>query len=113
MEFIAVYTTTEDEKKKLEETFRSLDKDHNGTLSYDELVEGLNSFYFFGVHPLTFSSTTLGFTIINGSKEMAIQMAQKTLETADFDRSGQIDYSGNSYIEDAANFLMKSLLLLR
>eukprot|EP00331_Platyophrya_macrostoma_P017306 CAMPEP_0176466452 /NCGR_PEP_ID=MMETSP0127-20121128/37899_1 /TAXON_ID=938130 /ORGANISM="Platyophrya macrostoma, Strain WH" /LENGTH=495 /DNA_ID=CAMNT_0017859619 /DNA_START=33 /DNA_END=1515 /DNA_ORIENTATION=+ len=71
--FIAVYTTTEDERKKLEETFRSLDKDHNGTLSYDELVEG--------------------FTMIHGSKEIAIQMAQKTLESADFDKSGQIDYS--------------------
>jgi len=73
LEFIAVYTTTEDEKKKLEETFRSLDTDHSGTLSYEELVEG--------------------FTGISGSKEMAIQMAQKTMAMADFDKSGQIDYS--------------------
>mmetsp|Transcript_5722 Transcript_5722/g.6134 ORF Transcript_5722/g.6134 Transcript_5722/m.6134 type:complete len:474 (+) Transcript_5722:35-1456(+) len=73
LEFIAVYVTSENEKKKLEETFRSLDKDNNGTLSYDELVEG--------------------FTLITGSKEIAIQQAQTTLERADFDKSGVIDYS--------------------
>lgn len=32
--------TTEQEKKELEQTFKSLDKDGNGVLSKEELVEG-------------------------------------------------------------------------
>lgn len=73
LEFIALFITTEQERQKLEESFRALDKDNNGVLSFDELVEGYSQVY--------------------GNVEVAKQLATNIMVEADLNQSGQIDYT--------------------
>lgn len=72
LSFIVSQLTTKSEKEELLELFKSLDKDHNGTLSRQEILEGL----------CVFSRAT------NIEGEIDRIMAQ-----VDSDGSGEIDYS--------------------
>ena len=42
MTFIATHVVSQQEKEELHRSFKSLDKDGNGQLSKEELVEGIN-----------------------------------------------------------------------
>ena len=78
--------TTEQEKKELEQTFKSLDKDGNGVLSKEELVEGeckCNQIY------------CLGYVKVFKDRATAEHEALRIIEEVDINNSGQIDFTGN------------------
>ena len=58
----------------LQRAFKALDKNSDGTLSREELIEGYRNIY----------------------GEMADQEVDKILERVDADGSGEIDYSGKN-----------------
>lgn len=62
------------EKEELNEIFRNLDKNGDGKLSYDELMEGYTKLY--------------------KNKDRAIAEVNYLLSTADVDNNGVIEYSG-------------------
>lgn len=64
---------TETDKKELEQTFKSLDKDGNGTLSKEELVEG--------------------YLKVFKDKGLAEAEALRVLDEVDINNSGQIDFT--------------------
>ena len=70
--FFAHYLTIEEEKEKLMEMFRALDKDSNGTLSKQEILESLKK----NKQPLD-----------------AEKMANKIMEYGDLNKNDKIDYS--------------------
>lgn len=71
MSYIASQLTTKEELKEAEAMFRQLDKDKNGQLSRDELIEGLQGLY----------------------GDITEQEVDKILQAADTDGSGSIDFA--------------------
>eukprot|EP01017_Pseudomicrothorax_dubius_P043480 TRINITY_DN7248_c0_g2_i2.p1 TRINITY_DN7248_c0_g2~~TRINITY_DN7248_c0_g2_i2.p1 ORF type:complete len:354 (+),score=73.86 TRINITY_DN7248_c0_g2_i2:129-1190(+) len=71
--FIASQITTQQEKEELQRVFQMLDKDGNGTLSYQELLEG-----YVKVFPLT---------------EQAETEVMKVIKEVDTDNSGIVDFT--------------------
>lgn len=63
---------TKQEKENLSKIFKALDKNGDGKLSKDEILEGYNSFF---------------------GKHMEREDLEKLFEAADIDKSGFIDYS--------------------
>lgn len=70
---IATQMTTEGDRKELEQTFKSLDKDGNGTLNKEELVEG--------------------YLKVFKDKGLAEAEALRILDEVDINNSGQIDFT--------------------
>lgn len=70
--FIVSYLTTKEEKESLMQLFRTLDKNGDGYLSKEELIEG--------------------YTKIYGERQ-AREMTAHLMATVDTNRSGKIDYS--------------------
>ena len=70
---------TKKEKDELGNIFTALDKNGDGKLTPDELLEGYTKLY--------------------GNKERAVSEVKELMENADADNSGYIDYSGNLIIE--------------
>ena len=83
MSFIATQIVNQNENEELQKAFKSIDKNGDGTLSFDELVEGINIILF-----------KLGFTIVYGDPVQATKAVQKILEAVDMNKSGWIDFSG-------------------
>lgn len=76
MMYIVSQLMSEKEKDEMKKIFLTLDKDANGTLSKEELLEG--------------------YTQIYGCKERAKLEVKELLSKADSDMSGSIDYSGTN-----------------
>ena len=75
LSYLAVHMINKDEERKLRDIFTSLDRDHNGFLSQEELVEGYK-------------------VIFGGDVEAAKVEAKKTMENIDINRNGTVDYNG-------------------
>ncbi len=75
--YIVTQLLSKKEKDELQQTFAALDKNADGKLSREELIEG--------------------YTTIYGNKEQAEKEVQAIMEKADVDHSGYIDYSGTSF----------------
>lgn len=73
MMFIVSQLMTKKEKDELSQIFMSLDKNGDGALTHDELLEGYCKLY--------------------GNKERAINEVKYLLDVADADNNGVIDYS--------------------
>jgi len=78
MMFMATQLASNKEKDEMAQIFLKLDKDGDGTLSRDELLEGYTKLY--------------------GSRERAAAEVDILMKNADVDGSGTIDYSGNSLL---------------
>ena len=65
------------EKEELQQTFMALDKNADGKLSWEELLEG--------------------YTTIYGNKERAKREADSIMKKVDVDHNGYIDYSGTIF----------------
>ncbi len=76
LSFMAAHIINQDEEKKLRDIFTGLDKDHNGLLSENELVEGYK-------------------LLFNGDIAAAEKEARRTMQNIDVNRNGTIDYNGN------------------
>ena len=76
LSFMGSHITRKNEEVKLREIFKALDKDHNGTLSVQEMTEGYK-------------------LIFNGDEKMAKAEAQRTMNAIDDNQNGEIDYDGN------------------
>jgi len=79
--FIVSQLMTNKEKERLRKIFIALDKDGDGTLTQEELIEGYTKLY--------------------GNKERAMVEVNCLMSTADMDGNGVIDYS--EFIFAAAN----------
>jgi calcium-dependent protein kinase len=79
--YISSLFLNEKERKLLQDTFYSMDTNHDGKLSREELIEG--------------------YTKLNGSQEDAIKIAAQILEEADPDGNGFIEYT--EFIMAASN----------
>ena len=71
--FVSTQLVAQKEKQELEKLFNTLDKNEDGRLSKEELVEGFLQFY--------------------GDKGKAEQVVNTLMENIDMDRNGYIDYS--------------------
>eukprot|EP00830_Metopus_es_P017914 TRINITY_DN6067_c0_g2_i2.p1 TRINITY_DN6067_c0_g2~~TRINITY_DN6067_c0_g2_i2.p1 ORF type:complete len:423 (+),score=78.40 TRINITY_DN6067_c0_g2_i2:63-1271(+) len=71
--YIATQLLTKKERDELQQTFMALDKNADGKLSRDELIEG--------------------YTIIYGDKLRAVKEVDALMEKVDIDHNGFIDYS--------------------
>mgnify|MGYP000873733422 FL=1 len=91
MTFIVAQITTQQERDELQKTFQSLDKDGNGILTREELVEGRVVVVM--RHIECFLS---GYVKVFGaeSKSKAEYEATKIIKEVDVNGSGQIDFSG-------------------
>ncbi len=78
LSYMAAHMINKEEEKKLREIFTSLDQDHNGLLSLEELTEGYRLMY--------------GWSV-----EVAKREAKKTLDNIDLNRNGTIDYNGTHF----------------
>ncbi len=76
MMYIVTQLMTKKEKKELSDIFVALDKNGDGTLTYDELLEGYKKLY--------------------KSDERAKAEVKYLMAAADVDNNGTIDYSGTS-----------------
>jgi calcium-dependent protein kinase len=72
--FIASQVTSNKEKAELQRTFQLLDKDGNGTLNKDELIEGYKRVF--------------------ALRADAEEEARKILDQVDSNGSGKIDFTG-------------------
>ncbi len=70
--------TSQSEKDELQKTFQSLDKDSNGVLTKDELIEGYKKVFAERSNP-----------------ELEVQ---RIIEEVDINNSGQIDFTGSKQI---------------
>jgi Ca2+-binding EF-hand superfamily protein len=75
MMFIVTQLMTNKEKESMRSIFTSLDKNGDGCLTKEELMEGYIQFY--------------------GNKEKARAEVESLMANADADNNGKIDYSGN------------------
>jgi len=71
--YIATQLMDKKEKDSLQQTFMALDKNHDGKLSQEELMEG--------------------YTNIYGNSELAKQEVDTIMKNVDADNNGYIDYS--------------------
>jgi len=76
LSYIAVYSINLDEEKRLRKIFTAIDKDKNGLLSLEELIEGY-------------------LLLFKGDMKVAKEEAKKTMEKVDTNKNGTIDYNGN------------------
>ena len=74
MSYLANQLSTQDEKQKLTEIFKAFDKNNDGVLSRNELIQGYTKLY--------------------GSAERATLEVDNILEKVDLNKNGAIDYSG-------------------
>jgi calcium-dependent protein kinase len=72
--YLASHFHSKKDQEKLKEIFQSFDKDGNGLLEKEELVEG--------------------YTELLGSKEAAIKEVDAIMIQVDFNQNGNIDYTG-------------------
>eukprot|EP00826_Nyctotherus_ovalis_P023587 TRINITY_DN1813_c0_g1_i4.p1 TRINITY_DN1813_c0_g1~~TRINITY_DN1813_c0_g1_i4.p1 ORF type:complete len:279 (-),score=73.64 TRINITY_DN1813_c0_g1_i4:177-1013(-) len=75
LSYIAAHTMNLDEEKKLRDIFTAIDKDKNGLLSLEELIEGY-------------------MLLFKGDMKAAKEEAKKTMEKIDTNKNGTIDYNG-------------------
>jgi calcium-dependent protein kinase len=75
MTFIVCQLTTKEEQAELYKSFKALDKNSDGKLSIDELIEGYKDIY------------------KHLSEEEIKKEAERVFKLADSDGSGEIDYS--------------------
>ncbi|CAK86645.1 unnamed protein product (macronuclear) [Paramecium tetraurelia] len=73
LSYIASQMTSNQEQEELIKAFQILDKDQNGILSKDELIEG--------------------YSQVLKDRELAIQEVNKILHIVDLNQSGQVDFS--------------------
>ncbi|CAD8072004.1 unnamed protein product [Paramecium primaurelia] len=73
LSYIACQMTTNQEQEELIKAFQVLDKDQNGIISKDELIEG--------------------YSQVLKDRELAIQEVNKILHIIDLNQSGQVDFS--------------------
>eukprot|EP00828_Plagiopyla_frontata_P008040 TRINITY_DN13920_c0_g2_i1.p3 TRINITY_DN13920_c0_g2~~TRINITY_DN13920_c0_g2_i1.p3 ORF type:complete len:209 (-),score=61.01 TRINITY_DN13920_c0_g2_i1:43-669(-) len=73
MAFIATQIMNSQEQSELRKAFSAMDKDGDGVLDKQEIIDGYFQFY--------------------GDKEIAEQIANQLLENVDYNQSGKIDYS--------------------
>lgn len=76
--YIVTQLMTKTEKDQLQKTFMALDKNADGKLSREELIQGYTEMY--------------------GNKEQAIREVNLIMDNVDVDHNGYIDYSGIFYI---------------
>lgn len=74
MSYLANQLSSKEEKSRLTEIFKSFDKNNDGVLSRDELINGYTQLY--------------------GSVERATLEVEAILNNVDVNRNGTIDYSG-------------------
>jgi calcium-dependent protein kinase len=73
--YIVTQLVSKKEKAEMEQTFKALDKNADGKLSQDELIEGYTQLY--------------------GDRDRALREVELVMSNVDIDRSKFIDYSGN------------------
>ena len=77
------------DKEELMSTFKSLDKDGDGKLTKEELVEG---FFFLNIQPnLIF---LLGYLKLYNNRTLAEEEVDKIIKECDQNLSGNIDFTG-------------------
>lgn len=74
--YIVSQLSSKKEKEELQQTFMALDKNADGKLSREELIEG--------------------YTKIYGDNIKAIEEVDKIMNNIDLDHNNYIDYSGNN-----------------
>ncbi len=72
--YIVTQLLTKKERDELQQTFMALDKNADGKLSRDELIEGYATLY--------------------GDRERAMKEVDAIMRKVDVDHNGYIDYSG-------------------
>eukprot|EP01016_Furgasonia_blochmanni_P007012 TRINITY_DN12813_c0_g1_i1.p1 TRINITY_DN12813_c0_g1~~TRINITY_DN12813_c0_g1_i1.p1 ORF type:complete len:176 (+),score=34.97 TRINITY_DN12813_c0_g1_i1:64-591(+) len=72
--FIAQQVTSQQEKEELQQTFQSLDRDGNGIITREELIEG--------------------YIAVHKNRALAEVEVQKIMAQVDTNGSGQVDYTG-------------------
>ena len=75
--YIVTQLMSKKERENLQQVFMALDKNADGKLSREELIEG--------------------YTTIYGDAERAIKEVNSIMEKVDSDHNNYIDYSGNQY----------------
>ena len=80
------YFSTKEERSKLLETFYTLDKDKNGTLTREEIRLGISLFY-------VMIDSLIGYQKIMG-KDYNDEDLDTLIKKIDLNNNGHIDYSG-------------------
>lgn len=78
LSYMAGHVITKEEEKKLRDIFTLLDKNGDGQLSQEEMLEGFK--FLFG-----------------GNEELAKSEVMKTMKNIDINKNGTIDYNGIYY----------------
>lgn len=76
--YIVTQLMSKGEKEKLQQTFMALDKNADGKLSREELIQGYTEMYM--------------------DPDQAVKEVDNIMKNVDVDRNGYIDYSGTLYI---------------
>ncbi|CAD8142780.1 unnamed protein product [Paramecium pentaurelia] len=71
--FMATQIITQQEQDELNKTFQAIDKNGDGKLSRQELIDG--------------------YTSVTNNKELAIQQVDRIMELVDINRSGEVDFT--------------------
>jgi calcium-dependent protein kinase len=103
MTYIATQVVSQQEKEELMKSFKSLDKDSDGKITRQELIEGFNNqkkdLYLLKIN------VNLGYMkILNNDREVAEQEVDKIMEAVDTNKTGVVDFSGR--IEEFFHFLV-------
>jgi len=75
LSYLAGHVISKDEEKRLRDIFTMLDKNGDGQLSEQEIIEGYKA-------------------LCGGNEEVALEEAKKIMENIDINKNGSIDYNG-------------------
>jgi len=75
--YMASQQLYQSEEKKLREAFKALDKDNNGTISKNELIEG--------------------YILVYKNEQRAKEEVERIMRRIDVNQNGAIDYNGKTY----------------
>ena len=93
MTFIATQVLTSQDKDEIRKTFQALDKDCDGFLSSEELIEGINFLY---IYKFIFkkNNNSIGFSKLYKDKVKAKQEVDRIFKVLGSENN-KIDYTGN------------------
>ena len=98
MTFIATQVLTSQDKDEIRKTFQALDKDCDGFLSSEELIEGIILIIFFIGNYLFFffkkNNNSIGFSKLYKDKVKAKQEVDRIFKVLGSENN-KIDYTGN------------------
>lgn len=88
--YMASRVITKEEEKKLRDIFTLLDKNGDGQLSQEEMIEGYK-------------------LLCGGSEELAKKEVKKTMKNIDINKNGTIDYNGKIKRMNTLEFLIANI----